>query len=499
MKTLKKSVLAIIVILLCAQVVCATDPLLIQVACQGCSTQNEYNFYANAGETITFTVSSTGGTGSKSYKWTKEGVLVHNSVAPFPITVTENAEYNLIVADSRGYISKTIKTFPISQEKSKCLPSFRSDIILDDRLNREEYSIGDSFELKVYLDEKDCPSPKYELCWITDDPNIIFVSPNSTKTEVIIGQGTKNGDVEIEVIITNPFTKNARSRNINIEIVSNTPPQFEIEHSKPPIYSCEWFEVWPSNFKPGERGESGDFLHSCSAVLKNENGTIVSSAAPRTAARNGKVPHLRLKPDGFKEIYSIEMTVVDSHGASTIVIGYIGNISRGQNDRNAPVVYAPDTIYCVVNEVCEIDASETTHKDRYVSNFRFYDIGAKEQLKNPREDYCSGSVCSHIFTYPGTYRIEIKANYFDKDLDDYRESEIGSKIVTVIVISNVSAIPTLTITPTLKPTPKPTLTPVPTPKSAPTSTPALEKTPAPTKNFLENFWETIGNIIKALF
>ena len=178
---------------------------------------------------------------------------------------------------------------------------------------------------------------------------------------------------------------------------------------------------------------------------------IVSSAFPKTVARNGKVPHLRLEPDGFKGIYSIEMTVEDSHRASTTMIEYIGNISRGERDRNAPVVYAPDTIHCVVNEICVIDASETGDKDRYVSNFGFFNVVTGERLVNPSGDYCSGSICNHIFTYPGTYKIRVEANYFDDDPDDHRESEVGSKVVTVIVSRDnigVSVAPAVILTPT---------------------------------------------------
>lgn len=444
-----KTVLAIMIILVCAQVVSATEPLSVRVNCQGCSTRDGNNFYANAGETITLTVSSTGGIGSKSYKWTKGGILVHDSIDPFPITVTENAKYILTVTDRKGYISKTVKIISVSQEKSKCLPSFKSDIIIDDRRNREkEFSVGDTFALSVRLDTRDCSSSNYNLSWIADDKNIIFVNPNSTRTEVRIGQGTKNGRVEIKAIVTNPFTIAVRSLDTEIRIVSNTPPQFEIGHDEI-IYSYTSFNVWASDFEPGERGESGDFLYNCSVILRNEQGIIVSRDSK--IARGGKVPILSLKPGRKEEIYSIEMMVGDSHGAITAKTKPIGNIKLGKTGKDIPIVSAPDIIYCVVGEVCKIDASETTDEDKDISNLGFYNAKTSERLINSRGDYCSGPICRYNFTYPGTYKIRIEANYFDGD--SRRESKVGSKIVTVVVSpSNVSIAPTAALTPTATPT-----------------------------------------------
>ena len=435
----------VMLVCVCAQIICAADPLLVQVSCQGCSNRIDipdgYKFYADAGKSVTLTASSTGGVGSKSHSWTRDGNVVCDR-ASFQLTVGEDSiEYILIVADRGGSVSKTIRVVPNLIQESKCLPDFRGGITIRDRVSgRTEYSAGDSFTVRVCLETRYCPDSNYEFYWTADDENIIFANPNSTETEVRIGQGICSGKVKIEAIITNgEVIKRPKDGGIEIEIVGNTPPQFDIECDGT-IYSCERFEVWPSNFEPGERGESGDFLHSCSAVLRNENGSIVSSAAPRTVRRDGKIPHLRLKPDGFKGVYSIEMTVEDSHLASTTMVEYIGNILRGKNDRNAPIVYTPDIIYCIVGEVCEIDASETEDKDKYVSNFGFYNVVTKERLSNLKGDYCSGSVCNHIFTYPGTYRVKIEANYFNGD--DRRESEVGSKIVTVIVgLGNVSVAP----------------------------------------------------------
>lgn len=469
-----KMMIAVIVALVCIQTVCAVDPLSVQVNCRECSEQDGYKFYADAGKSVTLTASSNGGIGSKSYSWTKEGSVVCE-YASFALTVAEdNVEYILTVTDNRGSVKKTIEIVPIFSQESKCLPGFIGEIIVTDRVSgREEYSVGDILTARIRIDTRDCPNSDYQFYWMADDENIIFTEPDSTKTEVRIGQGTKNGNVEIEAIITNG--KIERSCDVEIEIVSNTPPEFGIEHSEP-VCSYTRFDAYCVDFKPGKRGESGDFLHSCSAVLKNEGGEIVSSVS-RTASR-GKVSSLRLKPEEIG-IYFIEMTVEDSHGAATTMNKTI-QVTKGNTGKDIPVVRAPDTIYCIVNEVCRIDASETTRRDKYVSNFRFYNVATKEQLVNPAGHYYSGSVCNHIFTYPGTYRIRIEANYFDED-------NIGSKIVTVIVSSgNVFA-----------PTPTPTATPT----SIAVSRPVVRETIMPEEPEIKEegfkkFFQDIIDIIK---
>ncbi len=473
-------VLAALVALVCAQIVCAANPLLVQVNCQGCSSEvgipEGYKFYADVGKSITLTISSSGGIGSKSYNWMENGIIVCNR-ASFQLTVAEdNVEYALTVADDRGSVSKMVRIIPTFPQKSKCLPDFRGDIILRDEIReRTEYAAGDAFTLEVKLDRESCSDcPNYKFYWETDNPDIILVSPNSTKTEVKIKQGAKKSDAIVRAVITNGVA--IRDREIDIEIVKNTPPQFKIEHSKP-VYSYTGFEVWCVDFKPGEQSEKNDFLYKCSAVLKNEKGKVVSSAS-RTASR-GKISSLKLKPEGIKVCF-IELTAYDSHLASTTVNKTI-QVVKGDTGKDIPIVRAPDIIYCIVGKMCRIDASETLNRDKNVSSFGFYDVRTSERLANLEGDYCSGPVCRHNFTYPGTYRIKITANYFDED-------NIGSKIVTVIVSpGNVS------------------ITPTPTPATIPTSKPtkACVKISAPEepetkKRSLEKFFSGIIAIIDTI-
>lgn len=451
-----KVVLAGIVLMaVCAQIVCATDVLSVEVNCQGHSREgiipNGYKFYADEGESITLTAIIDGGAGNEEYLWTKSGTAVCKR-GSFQLIVAENVKYILTVTDSGGSVNKTIEIVSISSQKPKCLPDFIGGITIRDERGRTEYSAGDIFTVEVRIDTRYCPDSDYELCWTADDENIIFVSPSSAKTEVIIGQGISVGGVEIEVTMTNgKVVRRPEDGGIEIEIVKNIPPQFGVEHSEPPIYSGEYFEVWASDFEPSD----GDYSYS--ATLTNERDEIVS--ADRAIGRNGEIPHLRLRPNWFQGVYRIDMTVENSHGLSTTATGYVGNIFRGKNDRNAPIARAPDIIYCVVGEVCVIDASETADRDKYVSNFGFYVVGGgkvKEQLANPEGHFCSGPICKHSFTYPGIREVEIEAKYFDGD--DRRESEVGTKVVRVVV---KSVEPVIITTPTIVITPMPAPTAIP--------------------------------------
>ena len=459
---------AALVALVCAQGAYAVDPLLVQVSCAECSIKipvpEGYEFRADAGEEINLAASSTGGVGNKRYEWMKEERIIYKGNS-FELTVAEDViEYILVVTDDRGSVRKVVRIIPISSQTPTCLPDFRSDIILRDEIRgRTEYAAGDVFTLEVKLDRQSCSDcPNYEFRWETDNQDVILVNPNLTKTEVKIKQGAGRSDAIIRAVITNGVA--VRDREIDIRIVKNTPPQFGIEYSKP-VCSYTRFDVWRVDFKAGERSEKNDFLYKCSVVLKNEKGEIVSSAS-KTASR-GKVSSLRLKPAGIG-IYFIEFTAYDSHLAPTTVNETI-QVVKGNTGKDIPVIYAPDIVNCIVDEICVIDASETLERDKDVSNFGFYNVATGEQLANPEGHYCSGPKCKHNFTYPGTYRIKITANYFD-------EENIGSKIVTVVVSSgNVSAMPTPVLMPTIAPTSVVVSKPAVPAKTSATKEPETEK------------------------
>ena len=493
MRLIRKAILVVIVALVCAQAVYAVaNPLSVQVSCTGCSDKDfmpgGYEFRADENEKITFAVSSSGGIGSKSYSWVRNGNIVCDR-ASFQLIVTENVEYILTVTDDGGSVSEIVKIIPIFPQELKCLPGFRREITVHDRVrDRTEYSVGDVFTVKVRLDTNDCLNSNYQFYWTADDENIIFANPNSTETEVRIGQGISNGRVEIKAVIINSFTQAVRSRDTEIKIVSNTPPsEVRIRYDESVSYTD--FKVYCVDFKTGEhRNEHDDFVCECSVILRNEIGRIIDSAS-KTVTRDREIPYLKVKPEGMG-VYFIEYVVKDSHGLTSTVNETI-EVIKGSTGKDIPIVRAPNTIYCVVNEVCEIDASETRNKDEYVSNFGFYlvdDKGkVKERLANSEGDYCSGPICRYNFTYPGTYRIKITANYFDEDND---EDDIGFKIVMVIVSSgdvSVMSTPVLVLTPAAT--------------SAPTSAPTIQieagarEEQEGIKEYLESLFKAIKNVL----
>ncbi|MEA1936987.1 MAG: hypothetical protein U9N04_02645 [Patescibacteria group bacterium] len=476
MRNMKMLGIAVVVAFVCAQMVCAAGPLLIKVSCQGCSNEVDipdgYKFYADAGKSITLTVSSSGGSGDKSYRWIESGAVVCNRASFQSIVAEDDVEYVLVVTDDGGSRSKIIKISPI--QESKCLPSFRRGINLRDQTrDRVEYSVGDSFTVEARLDTRDCPDSNYQFCWVADDENIIFAKPNSTKTEVRIGQGTRNGKVEIEARITNPSVKFVRSRDIEIKIVGNTPPS-EVRiavHDEPVSYTD--FEICCVSFKTGERGnEHKDFIRKCSATLKDETGNIIDRAS-RMVAKDREIPCLRLRPEGVG-IYFVEYTVEDSHGLTSTVNEPI-EVNKGNTGKDVPVIDTPDTINCVVGEVCKIKTVSRGNRDNATATgFEYWLMheGKKtERLSSSISGgFCSGPECSQVFEYPGTYTIMIEGRYFEGN--NRRESKIGSGIVTVIVSSNVSA----------------------TPMSTPVLTPAMTLTSVvrPTVVFVENATKKIA-------
>ena len=495
-------VLAVFVVLVCAQVVCADDPLLVQVNCQDCSVDrvdipNGYQFRADVGKEITLVAFSTGGVGNKQYEWIKEERIIYKG-NPFELTVAEDVvEYNLIVTDDGGSVSKVARIVPISSQVSTCLPDFRSDIILRDEVRgRTEYATGDVFTLEAKLDRQSCSDcPNYEFRWETNNPDVILVNPNSTETEVRIGQGISSRKVEIKAIITNgEVIRQPKRGGIEIKIVKNTPPsEVKIEYDKPVSYTD--FKVRCVDFKTGERGnEYEDFIHKCSAVLKNEIGEVVDDAL-KTVIRGKEIPYLELKPRGIG-IYFVEYTVEDSHGSILTVSETIEVEIKGGTGKDMPVIYVSDVVNCIVGEVCKIDASKTTLRDKNSIGFEYWLVHKGKKIERLTSSisggFCSGPECSQIFEYPGTYVVEVEGRYFD--LDSRRESKVGSGVVTVIVSSgNVSVVPT----------PAPILTPIATPTSVSIFAPTVikERIDEPKKSkrdIIEYFVNLIDEIKNAL-
>lgn len=435
MMIMNRFIVAMILLSVCVQMAGASSSLSVQINCQGCFNKVEipggWQFYVDEGKTVSLAASLSGGIGEKNYNWTNDGEMISDR-ASFSLTVVEDIEYVLVVMDDKGSVNKLVKISSRTAKESRCLPSFERDYItLRGGLHDAKYSIGGRFFVEVSLDTGDCRSSDYQFYWRADDENIIFLSPNSIKTEVVVGSGTKIGRVEIEAVITNGIAD--RNRKIEIEVVKNKTLLFKIGFSEP-VLSYTPFSVYCVDF---ESGSDDGFLYKYSVVLKDEWGKVVDDDFK--IGSNRGIPNLKLKPRGIG-IYTLELTAWNSYGAFTIVKTTI-EVDRGTTGEDIPIIRSPKSISCIVGEVCLIDASKT---DRDVSTFRFYNADTGEQLVNPEGHYCSGPKCKHIFTYPGIYRIRIEGNYFNND-------NVGINMVTVSVKSVNASTPT----PTLKPTPTP--------------------------------------------
>ena len=428
----------VVVILIFAISVVQAEMLSVQVRCEGCYNSDENRFWVSVGETITLIASSSGGTGSKEYKWTAENgeTVLGNSLR---LILTESIEYTLVVTDDIGHITKTVKIVPASP-KSSCLPNFKSEITIRDEYRRSGYAAGDNFKVKVRLEDvSECPN--HNIYWEADDENVVFtnlsLTSSSIETDVTIGQDVRSGDVTITVVLTDGEL--VRDKDVVVKVVDNSPPQISVRYNQP--FSYTKFNVYFDGSTTGKnRNENNDFIRLVSVDFFDEKGSPISSVA-RRGYEGREIPYLSLKPNGWG-IYSFKATITDSHGLTSSATKTF-EVEKGNTIKDIPVIFvSDDVIYCKVGEECKIDASKTTRRDSKVSTFGYY-YSNGEEIVNSNGDYCSGPVCKFIPTYPGNHKIKITAKYFGND-------NIGSKIITVIVSSN-KTVPTLT--PTLIPTP----------------------------------------------
>jgi hypothetical protein len=448
---MRKVLIVVIIVFILTSIisVAQAEMLSAEIKCEGCCNSDRQKFWVDEGKTITLIAHSSGGIGNKEYEWTVENgeTVLGNSLK---LTFTESVKYTLVVTDDIGYITKTVEIVQSSSAPS-CLPSFRS-VTIQDEYRRSEYAMGDVFEVRARLkDIRDCPD--YNVYWETDDKNVAFTNPNSIKTDVIIGQGVKRGNVTITAVITNGEVK--RKQSVIVKIVDNSPPQISVRYEQPSSYTN--FNVYFDGSTTGKnRDENNDFIREYAVILFDENRNLVDSATRRGYVRR-KVSCLSVKPNGWG-IYFLEATITDSHGLTSSINETI-EVKKGSTGKDIPVIFVSnDVIHCKTEEICKINAGETIRRDPEVSMFGYYINGG--QIVNPNGDYCSGPVCKFIPTYPGTHKIKITAKYFGND-------NIGSKVITVIVSDN-----------------KTSATPVPT-KTRPISTPPAycyqenQHTPAP--------------------
>lgn len=423
---MRKVLIAVITILVLLSMtfVAQAEMLSAQIKCEGCYNSDGCKFWVDEGKTITLIAYSSGGIGNKEYEWTDEcgKIVLGNSLK---LIFTENIEYTLVVTDDIGYITKTVEIVPASS-KSSCIPNFRS-VAVQDEYRRSEYSAGDIFEVRARLkDTRECPN--YNFYWEADDQNIAFTNPSSIKTDVIIGQGVKRGNITVTAVITNGEVK--RKQSITVKIVDNYPPQISVRFDQP--FSYTKFNVYFDGSTTGKsRDENNDFIREYTVTLFDENGNLVDSAVRRGYAGR-EISCLSVKPNGWG-IYFLEATITDSHGLTSNITETI-EVKKGNTGKDVPVIFvSDDVIYCKIGEICKINAGETRRRDSEVSMFGYY-YSNGEQIVNPNSDCCSGPVCEFIPTYPGTHKIKITAKYFGND-------NIGSKIITVIVTDNKSVTP----------------------------------------------------------
>ncbi|MCK4592009.1 hypothetical protein KAT63_01045 [Candidatus Parcubacteria bacterium] len=420
-------VIIILLIFVLSTIAEAIVPLTVEVKCgDGKCTRNNipggYAFYADADDNIILTSYAKDGIGSKSHIWTKDGKIILKSKS-LQITVIEEEKYLLTVTDDGGSIDTIVKIFPRSKEP--CILSL-SNIKLNDKVKarREtrEYAVGDIFSLTIpYTKTGDC---EIEIKWETDDSGIIFKSPSSKATKVGIGSQAKTGKHIVKVTILG--SDRPKEKEINISVVRNSPPFFELDFDYPESYSV--FKVNFKEIKTGSTGnENNDFIQNYYVELE-DNNSVVDKVSWNRRSYKEDIPTIKLKTKGIG-LHNLTVTITDSHGKTSTITEEIV-VLEGDNKQTPLVMNSlPDRIDCVVGEECEINAWEVFNRYERKASIKFYDkTKQKTFLTNSKGGYCSGSpICKHVFGYQGIYKVKVVANYNDRK---------GSKNIIIVVTDN---------------------------------------------------------------
>lgn len=420
--------IVVVFVLLIVAISIASAVMSVDINCEGCGgkqiVEGVYLFWVDPGKEIKLTAAVSGSAGLPRYSWRIGNSEIHSS-NPYIFKFKESVEYNLVVYDNLGYVTKQIKLVAKSVASQDCLPEFREGIIFRGTEVKEKWARGEVFKLRIRIDSRDCQN--YNFYWETDRPSDIFiVNPSLTETEIRINNNAQSGKVEIRAVLSSKSGLVKREQNLSLLIVDNQPPEFEISYDAANISSHTPFKVHFVNMKA--KGE-GDYIKSCGVSLMNEKREIVSQAL-RTLRVDSQSCSSTVTPKDMG-IYYINATVVDSHGASTIIEEPIEIGTKGATRKDIPYLALPkDVLTCVQYEACRIDLSKSDVYG-YSGIFRYYD--GNSQILDAAGNPCLKSVCVTIFTYRGKRNITIMAEYFQA------RYKISGEI-TVNVVSSIESI-----------------------------------------------------------
>lgn len=419
--------------------VAADNPPQAKVTCMlGCYEVNinkvagGYEIYADKGSEITLSgITSRDDYGVVSCVWTRDGIKVSDS-AEYAFEIIGDVTYVLTVTDSE-YQSDSI-TVNIHL-KSSCLPDWKRGYekihLKDSGKDREEFSVGDVFILKVRY-SGDCDS--YKFHWETDSDNIIIMNPSLAETKIEIREGAEAGKHFVRAVLSNNFD-DKKEKEIEIKVVDNTPPMIEVDYENPISHDILYIDC--SESKSGSSGnENDDRIYRCSAILSDKQNVTIDSDS-RTIRKDDDIPLLEVETEEAG-LHFLKVIVEDSHGAISMTIREI-LVTEGDSKDDPLMIFVKDVIYCTAGEECKIDAYQT-HSRYDGASFGFFDVtyGDSDYCLTGKYGYCcTGPVCTHVFSNSGKYEIKIEATKGERS---------GSKIITVIVGSNKTA-PTSTLTP----------------------------------------------------
>lgn len=414
--------MVVVFVLLTAAISIASAVMSVDINCEGCGAkqivEGVYLFWVDPGKEIKLTAAVSRSAGLPRYSWRIGNSEIYSS-NPYIFKFKESVEYNLVVYDNLSYIPKQIKLIAKSIVSEDCLPEFREKITFRGIEAKEKWARGEVFKLRVRIDSKDCPN--YNFRWETDRPSDVFIAnPGLTETGMRINNDAQSVRVAIRAVLSSKSGFAKREQNLSLLIVNNQPPEFEISYDAANISSHTPFTVHFINMKA--RGEE-DYTKFCGVDLLDENRKIASQVS-RPLRADSQSCSLIVTPKDMG-IYYINATVVDSHGASTIIEEPIEIGTKGATKKDIPYLALPkDVLTCVQYQPCKINLSKSEVYG-YSATFRYYDAG--NQIFDTSGNPCLKSVCVTIFTYRGKRNISIMTEYYQA-----RYKALGEITVNVI-------------------------------------------------------------------
>lgn len=349
--------------------------------------------------------------------------------------------------------------------------------------NKDFLTQGDKFTVEVDLIEKEYGKITYNWDYNSEMFQKVGVRQSRNGEEAIATFKVISNEIgwktsyEIGVAVSNACGEGDTEDLDDIKVKSsrfNQPPEAKIIFLSSVINEGESFQVNFACTTGQDRNEGGDEVVDWYWEIRNERGEIIKTSYSED-------PRFKIEDSG---IFIICLNITDRFGATGETSVHF-KVEEYDNDK--PVANASATgITAVYGEPHELNGSNSWDPDERIGgeNYSISWYIWRDETYGEEFPSSKNPVCNVSFNRTGPHKIVLEVRdagaRVEKGDDEIEVSFDTDEIeINVIVPSELAPAPVSS-------------------KPTPTSTPVLEKNPAPTKNFLENFWEIIETI-KALF